>query len=87
VRGRVTKIDDTDLQRALLVCLDDADGDFDQAMENVERWFDDAMGRVSGRYRRKVRLIMLGVTAAERGGRNLRRLVIAGFQEFAAPSH
>ncbi len=64
VRAGVAKIENEDLKRALLVCMDDAGEDLGQARENVERWFDDAMDRVGGWYKRKVQLIILGVAAA-----------------------
>jgi len=64
IRSRVANIDDDDLKRALLVCMDAADGDLDRARDNVECWFDDAMERVSGWYRRKVQLVILGVAMA-----------------------
>ena len=63
VRRAVVKIDNDDLRRALLVCMDAADGDLDRARANVERWFDDAMERVTGWYKRKVQLIILVVAA------------------------
>jgi hypothetical protein len=55
-------VDDGDLKKALLVCLDDAD-DVEQARANVERWYREAMERVTGWYRRKMQLIILAVAA------------------------
>jgi hypothetical protein len=63
VRGKVAQIQNDDLRRALLVCMDDAE-DLEGAKVNVERWFEDAMERVTGWYKRKMQLIILGVAAA-----------------------
>ncbi len=64
VRGKVVKMQNDDLKRALLVCMDDADEDLDRARANVERWFEEAMERVTGWYKRKMQLIIVGVAAA-----------------------
>ena len=64
VRGKVGKIQQNDdLRRALLVCMDDADEDLGRAQENVERWFEEAMERVTGWYKRKMQLVIVGVAA------------------------
>ncbi len=64
VRGKVLEIENGDLKRALLVCLDDAEGDLRKGRANVERWFEEAMDRVTGWYKRKMQLIIVGVAAA-----------------------
>jgi hypothetical protein len=63
LRSRVANIEDDGLKKALLVCLYDAN-EIGEAQANVERWFREAMERVSGWYRRKMQLIILGVAAA-----------------------
>jgi hypothetical protein len=64
IRGKVVEIQNDDLKRALLVCMDSADENLDQARANVERWFEEAMERVTGWYKRKMQLIIVGVAAA-----------------------
>ncbi len=65
VRGEIGKIQDNDdLKRALLVCMDDANGDLGRAKANVERWFEEAMERVTGWYKRKMQLVIVAVAAA-----------------------
>jgi hypothetical protein len=64
VRGKVVEIPNGDLKRALLICMDSVDEDLDQARANVERWFEEAMVRVTGWYKRKMQLIIVGVAAA-----------------------
>jgi hypothetical protein len=63
VRGKVVEIPNDDLKRALLVCMDSAHEDLNQARANVERWFEEAMERVTGWYKRKMQLIIVGVAA------------------------
>ena len=55
-----------DLKGALVTLIDEADGDFDKARANVEAWYDDAMDRVSGWYKRRTHwiLIVLGFLLA-----------------------
>jgi hypothetical protein len=48
--------DNDALARAVISAVDAAQGDLDQAMRNIEQWFDSAMERVSGWYRRKTNL-------------------------------
>jgi len=64
VRNKVAQIPNEEVKRALLVFIDNANGKLETARENVERWFDDAMERAGGWYKRKTQLIILGVAAA-----------------------
>jgi hypothetical protein len=59
VRDAVNEIQNEDLRRVLLLSLNDANGRLDKARESVESWFNDAMERVSGWYKRKVQVIIL----------------------------
>lgn len=45
------------LKQALIPLIDDAQGDLRRLQENLERWFNDAMERVSAAYKRKAQLI------------------------------
>lgn len=58
VRGAVAELSDGEIKKALLVLLDEAEGDLKKARENIENWFDDAMDRVAGWYKRKAQLII-----------------------------
>jgi hypothetical protein len=44
---------------ALLVALNEAQGDFDRARTSLEAWFDSNMDRVSGWYKRESQLVLL----------------------------
>ncbi|MDQ5836680.1 MAG: hypothetical protein M3379_07870 [Acidobacteriota bacterium] len=48
-----------DLKKAMLMLIDDAEGDFEKARKNVEDWYDGTMDRVSGWYKRRVHVILL----------------------------
>lgn len=62
-RGKISETEHDDLRRALLVCMDEANEDLDRARANVERWFEEAMERVTGWYKRKMQLIIICVAA------------------------
>lgn len=59
VRGAVNNIQNEDLKKVLLLSLNDANSRLDKARENVESWFNNAMERVSGWYKRKAQVIIL----------------------------
>ena len=46
---------DQELKRTLLALLSTADNDLEKGLNNIEKWFDDGMDRVSGWYNRKTR--------------------------------
>jgi hypothetical protein len=69
IRALIAGVQDAGLQnirKALLTLIDEAGGDINKARANVERWYDDAMDRVSGWYKRHTHwiLIVLGLLAA-----------------------
>lgn len=47
------------VKRALLALVDDAGNDFEKARKNIEDWYDGAMDRASGWYKRRVHVILL----------------------------
>jgi hypothetical protein len=54
------------IKTALLTLIDEAGDDINKARANVEAWYDDAMDRVSGWYKRRTHiiLIIMGLVAA-----------------------
>lgn len=54
------------LRDALLVALNEAQGDFDRARTSLEAWFDSTMDRVSGWYKRESQavLLLIGLVSA-----------------------
>lgn len=61
IRETVVMIPNEDVRKALLTLIDEAGNDFDRARENVERWYDDVMDRVSGWYKRRTQWILLAL--------------------------
>jgi len=49
------------VRRALLALVDAAGNDMAQARQNIEDWYDAAMDRVSGWYRRRIKWIIFGL--------------------------
>lgn len=66
LRAAVDKIPTSDVRRALLALVDDADGDLEAAKTAIGRWFDAGMDRVSGWYKRWSQLVLfvLGLIVA-----------------------
>lgn len=66
VEGGVAKLPDGPAKQALTTLLVRAGGDLDQLQSSIERWFDDAMDRVSGVYKRISQnfLLAFGVVVA-----------------------
>jgi hypothetical protein len=46
---------------SLLILLDQAGNDIDRARANIEEWYNDAMDRVSGSYKRRVQWMLIGI--------------------------
>jgi hypothetical protein len=59
IRNSVANISNEQVKTTLAALIDDAEGDLKKARENVERWYDDAMDRVSGWYKKKTQLFIL----------------------------
>ncbi|WP_419806874.1 hypothetical protein [Terriglobus sp.] len=59
IRSNLGSIENPAVQRALLIALDGAAGDLAKAQANLEAWYDSAMDRVSGWYKRSTQIILL----------------------------
>ena len=59
IRNSVANISNEQVKTTLVALIDDAGDDLKKARENVERWYDDAMDRVSGWYKRKTQVFIL----------------------------
>ena len=51
------------IKGVLLPLIDEAQGSIDKARLNIEKWYDDAMDRVSGWFKRCAKVWLLGVAA------------------------
>ncbi len=61
IREKIADLPEGEIRTALLSLFDSAKDNLEQARKNVEDWFDGAMERVSGWYKRKSQWILLGV--------------------------
>jgi len=52
IRANAAKIASAPVRRVLIAAIDSSQGDFDRACANLEHWYDSAMDRVSGWYKR-----------------------------------
>jgi hypothetical protein len=66
IRSNVSKLQNPKVQRAVLAAIDSAQGDLNRAQANIESWFDGAMDRISGQYKRSTHWIIfwVGLTVA-----------------------
>lgn len=62
----VEKLPEGKLKAALTALVDDAESDVKRVRENIENWFDDAMDRAGGWYKRKAQrnLFLIGIVVA-----------------------
>ncbi|SFD98938.1 hypothetical protein SAMN05518672_10457 [Chitinophaga sp. CF118] len=79
IRTNILNIQNLYVQRAMLTALDSAHGSLDRLQENLEKWFDSSMDRVSGWYKRSTQwiLFMIGLIAAI--GLNINTIAIADY--------
>jgi len=77
IRATVTALPNAKIRQALLTHIDEAGNDFDRARENVERWYDDVMDRVSGWYKRRTQWILLALGLGMAAGLNVDSIKIA----------
>ena len=66
IRSTIQNIGQPDVQRVVLGALDRASGDINQAQMHIETWFNGAMDRVSGWYKRRTQayLVLFGAVFA-----------------------
>ena len=61
IRASLGTLPASDMKVALLAFTSEAGGDIDAWRSSVEHWFDDSMERVTGWYKRRVQLFLLGI--------------------------
>ena len=79
IRANVASLGNPPVQRALLTALDAAEGSLDRTRENVERWFDSGMDRVSGWYKRSTQWILFTIGLVIAVGLNVDTIAIAEY--------
>jgi hypothetical protein len=77
LRASVGKLQNPAVERALASAIDSAQGDLDKVRQNLEAWYDGAMDRVSGWYKRSTQWIILVVAIGVAGALNVNTITIA----------
>jgi hypothetical protein len=79
VRANLRLIKNPPVQRALLTAMDSAGGDLQKAQANVEAWYDSAMDRVSGWYKRSTQWILLAIGFAIAVALNVNAITVGDY--------
>lgn len=77
LKATVAELPEGGLKTSLSVLIADAQGDAARLVGNIGTWFDDKMDRVSGWYKRKVKLLMLGIAFVLAAGLNVDSIHVA----------
>lgn len=77
IRAAVHNIQVVEVRNALLPLIGHADTALETAQSNITGWFDDAMDRVSGWYKRKIQILSLAVALIVSVAINANTFVIA----------
>ncbi len=64
-------------KRAITTILDQSRGDIDRARQGIEQWYNDAMARVSGWYKRKAQVVLSVLALLVAVGLNVDSVVVA----------
>lgn len=79
LRSSVSRIPSVFVQRAVLSAIDAARGDINRVQANLEEWFDTAMDRVSGQYKRRTQFWLFGIGLATTVILNVNSIAIADY--------
>jgi hypothetical protein len=75
--GILANLPPSNARSALVILVDAAGNDIVRARENIEKWFNDGMDRVSGWYKRRTRWVLFGLGFAVAIGINANTVDIA----------
>jgi hypothetical protein len=64
VRQNIGNLGNPFVQRLVLTAVDNSQGDIDKAALNIQAWFDAAMDRVSGWYKRRTQAVLFAIGVA-----------------------
>jgi hypothetical protein len=79
IRRNVLNIQNQPVQRVLLTAVDSAQGDIDKVQKNLETWYDSAMDRISGQYKRLTQWILFAIALSVAVGLNINSLTLADY--------
>lgn len=77
MREVIAALPDERMHRTLLALLNDAHNDVEKFKENIETWFNNAMDRVSGWYKRSAQWVIAGLAVGAAVGMNVDAIQIA----------
>jgi hypothetical protein len=79
MRDNLAKGDSSPLQSTLLHAIDTANGNIEQARQNIESWYHSAIKRISGRYQLSTRRLLFGIALSIVVVFNINTLAIAEY--------
>lgn len=79
IRMNILNIRSKQVQRVLLTAIDGAEGDLNKLQKNLEEWYDSAMDRVSGWYRRSTQWILFWIGLFIAVSMNVNTITIADY--------
>jgi len=79
VRANVINLENAAVQRLLLTAIDISQGDFDTAVANIAAYYDSAMDRVSGAYKRATQKLLFFIGLAVAVALNVNPITIADY--------
>jgi hypothetical protein len=79
VRSGIKNLQNPAVQRVLLTAIDSAQGDPGKAQATIEAWYDSAMDRVSGWYKRSTQWVIFWIALVVAVGLNINTITIADY--------
>jgi hypothetical protein len=79
MRRNVAGLRNPPVQRVLLTAIDAAEGDFNRARAAIEKWYDSAMDRVSGWYKRSTSWVIFWIGLAVALALNVNTITLADY--------
>ena len=79
LRSSVRRLPSPFVQRAVLSAIDNAHGDVKAVQKNLEAWYDSAMDRVSGSYKRRTQLWLFVIGLCTAAALNVNTITIADY--------
>jgi len=79
IRSNISKLQNSKVERVLLAAIDSAQGDINKVLASIEAWFDGAMDRVSGQYKRSTHWVIFWIALAIVVTLNVNTITIADY--------
>ncbi|HEU4375801.1 MAG TPA: hypothetical protein VFS02_20060 [Telluria sp.] len=76
LRQMIEGIEDPGMRKILLALFDDAEGNIEKFKQNIEIWFNNAMDRVSGWYKRRAQAVIAALAVLAAVGMNVDAVLI-----------